>query len=165
MNLSDLQRQFKPDWWGHHGVRHWVRVRRNGYIIARYVPGIDLAVVDWFAVLHDAWRKDEYDDPEHGWRAMTCVRKLHQDDGRLGLSGEQFSQLLDAIELHSQWTPKPRTITIAACWNADRLDLGRVGITPRQDLMHPEALPPQEVWWGMHQRALKERTKQRKFYA
>ena len=47
----------------------------------------------------------------------------------------------------------------------DRLDLGRVGITPRADLMFAEALPPTAIWQAMHQRAVAERLKQRKFHA
>jgi uncharacterized protein len=160
----NLKRQFKINWWGHHGVRHWARVRSNARLIAQHVPGVDVAVTDWFAVLHDAGRRNEYDDPEHGWRDMAYVRKLHRDNGMLGLNGRQFYQLLMALEHHSH-PAEPMSITVAACWNADRLDLGRVGITPRLDLMHPEALPPKAVWWAMHQRAINEQTKQRKLHA
>lgn len=165
MILQKIKGRFTLDWWGHHGVRHWARVRSNGRTIARYVPGIDLAVLDWFAVLHDAWRQDEGEDPHHGFRAMAYVRKIHEGD-QLGLTTPQFCQLLKALEYHNvQWVKRPTDITVLACWNADRLDLGRVGITPRADLMFAEALPPTAIWQAMHQRAVAERLKQRKFHA
>ena len=36
MILPAIRKQFRLNWWGHHGVRHWARVRRNGRIIAQY---------------------------------------------------------------------------------------------------------------------------------
>lgn len=149
---------------GHHGVRHWARVRSNGCTIAHHVPGVDLAVLGWFAMLHDAWRHNDDEDAGHGWRAMAHLRKVHGDT-RLGLSAGQWWQLLIAIERHSDGTTAADTPTIAACWNADRLDLGRVGITPHERWLCPDALPPRPVWHAMHQRAMLERNKQRRLHA
>lgn len=160
MILQTIRQQFQLDWWGHHGVRHWARVRRNGRVIAQHVPGIDLAIVDLFAVLHDARRLDELEDPGHGWRAMAHLRKLHSET-RLGLTPEQFHTLLIAIERHSDPRATPYNVTMAACWNADRLDLGRVGITPDKRYMHPEALPPDDVIARLHQSAQREQHKLR----
>ena len=129
MTLNTIRKQFKIDWWGHHGIRHWARVRRNARTIAQHIKGVDTQVTDLFAILHDAWREDEWEDPSHGCRAMAHLRKLHGDT-RLGLSPEQFHTLLIAIERHSDPGATPYNITMAACWNADRLDLGRVGFPP-----------------------------------
>lgn len=158
--LQHLRRQFKINWWGHHGVRHWARVRRNARIIAQHVDGVDTAVTDLFAIIHDAWREDEWEDPGHGWRSMAWLRKLHGET-RLGLTHQQFHTLLVAIERHSEPKPHAYNITMAACWNADRLDLGRVGITPAERFMYPEALPPYNVIGAIHKRALAEQAKQR----
>jgi uncharacterized protein len=160
--LRRIQREFAIDWWGHHGVRHWARVRRNGRAIARHVPGIDLAVLDLFAVLHDAARKDEDEDPLHGYRCAARLRKIATPaDFRLATEA-QYIQLLFAIEHHSEQI-KPISPTVAACWNADRLDLGRVGITPDVRFMCPEALPPAHIIHQLHTTAAAERVKQRKF--
>ena len=106
-----IKRQLKIDWWGHHGVRHWARVRRNGRIIAQHVPGVNTAVTDLFAVLHDAGRIDEHDDPEHGWRCAARLRRLHTS-GDFGLSTSQYIELLFAIERHSEQI-KPISPTVA----------------------------------------------------
>ena len=95
---------------------------------------------------------------------MAHLRKLHKDT-RLGLTAEQFHTLLIAIERHSDPGATPYNITMAACWNADRLDLGRVGITPHERWLCPDALPPRPVWHAMHQRAMLERNKQRRLHA
>lgn len=163
MILPTIRKQFRLNWWGHHGVRHWARVRRNGHIIAQHTPGVDLAVLDLFAVLHDAARHDEDEDPSHGWRAMAHLRKLHSDT-RLGLSDGQFHTLLIAIERHSDPRATPYNVTMAACWNADRLDLGRVGITPDKRFMYAEALPPDDIIAAIHQSAQCERHKQRSLH-
>lgn len=90
---------------------------------------------------------------------MAHLRKLHKDT-RLGLTAEQFHTLLIAIERHSDPGATPYNITMAACWNADRLNLGRVGF-PAQRLMHPEALPPDDVIARLHQSAQREQHKLR----
>lgn len=162
--LTRIKSRFALDWWGHHGVRHWARVRGNARIIAKHVDGVDTQVTDLFAVLHDAWRADEFEDPGHGGRAMAWVRRTHAQD-RLGLTPEQFHTLLIAIERHSNQRPLAYNVTMAACWNADRLDLGRVGITPEKRLLYPEALPPDHIIEAMHQRAMAERHKQRTLHA
>lgn len=162
--LHTIRRNFKLDWWGHHGIRHWARVRRNGRIIAQHVAGVDLLVLDLFAVLHDSQRRDGWEDPSHGWRAMAHCRKLHGDD-RLGLDEWQFLQLLKAMEHHSEQGVKPLSVTVAACWNADRYDLGRVGIEPDDAYLATGAMLPRKVWWPLHETAINEHRKQRSLHA
>ena len=53
------------------------------------------------------------------------------------LSEEDFDRLLEACEGHTQITHH-KDPAIGACWDADRLDLGRVGIIP-----HPKYLNTQ----------------------
>lgn len=160
--LQSLKRDIKIDWWGHHGVRHWARVRRNGRVIARHFPGVDLQVLDLFAVLHDCMRESEDEDWQHAERSGL---RIERREFRLpGLSHHQQALLARAVSHHNNPAVSPRDITVAACWNADRLDLGRVGITPREDLLCAAALPPREVWWPLHLDATNERNKQRKFH-
>ena len=75
---------------------------------------------------HAAGERDR--DPGHGLRAAAFAREL-RDEGVLELSDEELELLARAIELHSDGrvTDEPTT---AVCWDADRLHLPRVGITP-----------------------------------
>lgn len=112
--------------WGDHGVVHWARVLENGLRIAR-ATGADPEVVTLFALFHDSRRWNEDRDDGHGLRGGEFARSLrgtlvHLDDHR-------FELLFEACRLHTDGhtTGDP---TLLACWDADRLDLGRVGITP-----------------------------------
>ena len=80
-----------------------------------------------FALFHDARRVNEHRDHGHGTRGGELARTLrgsllHLDDAR-------FDLLYEACRLHTDGhtTGDP---TLLACWDADRLDLGRVGIVP-----------------------------------
>lgn len=114
---------------GDHGVVHWARVMENGLRIAGE-NGADREVVALFALFHDSRRVNEFHDEGHGLRGGDFARSLvgslvHLDTARMEL-------LHEACRLHTDglMTSEP---TLAACWDADRLDLGRVGITPDPD--------------------------------
>jgi uncharacterized protein len=111
---------------GDHGVVHWARVFENGVRVAE-TNGADREVVALFALFHDSRRINQYCDDGHGLRGGEFARSLrgslvHLDDAR-------FELLFEACRLHTDGhtTGDP---TLLACWDADRLDLGRVGITP-----------------------------------
>lgn len=124
--LRYLRAQFCIDWHGHHGVSHWARVRANGLMLAR-LNGANAHVVELFAFFHDARRQNEYTDDGHGNRGATLARQLN---GRLfDASLMELDQLQQACEWHSAGLLEDDT-TVMTCWDADRLDLGRVGITP-----------------------------------
>lgn len=109
----------------HHGLDHWVRVERNGLWLAERVEGVDVAVVRHFAALHDCQRRDDGHDPDHGPRAADFLHTLTLD-----LTGTQLDLLALAIRTHTR-PDLHREPTIQVCHDADRLDLGRVFITPR----------------------------------
>lgn len=111
---------------GYHGVVHWARVLENGLRVAEE-NGADQEVVTLFALFHDARRVNEDRDPGHGQRGGELARALrgtlvHLDDTR-------FELLYEACRLHTDGHTEADP-TLQACWDADRLDLGRVGITP-----------------------------------
>jgi len=83
----------------------------------------------WFAFLHDSQRVNDGRDPWHGRRAADFAVKLRHDGVVDELDAPGFEHLCDAMRLHSDGhtTGEP---AIVACWDADRLDLGRVGISP-----------------------------------
>lgn len=137
---------------GYHGVVHWARVLENGLRIAE-LNGGDREVVALFAVFHDARRVNESRDKDHGLRGAELARSfrgtlVHLDDDR-------FDSLFEACRLHTNGltTGAP---TLQACWDADRLDLGRVGITPLPDRLCTDAARDLLKW--SHDRAVSDHT-------
>ncbi len=111
---------------GIHGVFHWARVLENGLEIAK-VTGADAEVTALFAMFHDSRRLNESRDHKHGLRGGDFARSLR--DNLVHLDDDRFELLYEACQKHTdgQTSGNP---TVLACWDADRLDLGRVGIMP-----------------------------------
>jgi uncharacterized protein len=130
---------------GYHGVAHWARVLENGLRLAE-ATGADADVVRLFAVLHDSRRMNEDADPQHGPRAAAFAETLR---GRIfELSDHGFGLLHRACAGHTHERTHP-DVTIQTCWDADRLDLGRVGITPRASRLCTEfARRPEILRWA-----------------
>ena len=124
--LRFLKMHFALDWRGVHGAPHWARVRHNGLRLAAST-GANLRVVEAFAFLHDSCRQDDYSDPDHGFRAAELATKIN--DTFLYLDETELSLLVYACEGHSTGRLEG-DVTVQTCWDADRLDLGRVGIRP-----------------------------------
>lgn len=132
---------------GDHGVVHWARVHENGVRIAQAVGG-DQEVVRLFALFHDARRLNEWEDEGHGQRGADLAWSLrgtlvHLDDVR-------FDLLYEACRLHTIGVRHDHP-TVQACWDADRLDLGRVGIVPSPRRLLTEAARALLPW--AHERA------------
>ena len=125
----DALRKWAKDRWtldDTHGMPHWERVERNGMRIA--ANDVDKDVVRCFAYLHDSGRTDNGYDLEHGPRSARLAMTL-RDTLLCGLTDEQMEKLLRACREHTI-TQRTGDITIDTCFDADRLDLPRVGITP-----------------------------------
>ena len=95
-----------------HGIEHWKQVERNGLLLATET-GADITIVRLFALFHDSKRADDGFDKEHGHR--------------FDITQEQFDKLYHACKFHTT-EPRSGDATIDTCYDADRLDLGRVGI-------------------------------------
>jgi len=117
-----------------HGPDHWSRVERNGLIICRE-EGIDPEVLKYFAILHDSQRYNDGRDLEHGPRAVKYARQIRGD--YIELNNQQFEQLCFAMEYHTVGA-ETEDLMIQACWDADRLDLGRVFIEPDPERMYTQ---------------------------
>lgn len=112
---------------GIHGVAHWTRVWHHGKTLALELD-VNPRIPAWFAFLHDSQRHNDHTDPEHGARASDYALAL-RDQGLLGLNNHDFDALCFAMQKHSDGlTEADQAVQI--CWDADRLDLGRVGIEP-----------------------------------
>jgi len=117
-----------------HGFKHWDRVYENGKILV--TPEVNPTVVALFAYLHDSCRIDDHYDVQHGERAALWIDSL-RDTFLNVLSDEEFALLKEACRLHTT-TLKTGNPTIDACFDADRLDLWRVGITPDPERLATE---------------------------
>lgn len=146
--LVRLREDFALDWGSIHGAPHWARVRRNGLVLAERT-GASRRVVSLFAFLHDACRKHDGRDRGHGERAAALVTRL-AEQGVLGLGGEEAQLLAHACRHHSDGLLEA-DVTVQTCWDADRLDLGRVGTRPDpRYLCTPAARDRELIAWAYH---------------
>jgi hypothetical protein len=120
-----------------HGIHHWHKVDHNGIILAGLTPGADLEVVRLFAAFHDSQRVNENHDPKHGERGAKYFQQQVQSGG-IYLNSEKVGKVVEAVLYHEKGMVSDDP-TIGVCWDADRLDLVRVGIIPRAELMSTEA--------------------------
>ena len=94
------------------------------------VTGANRHVVELFAFFHDACRVNEYDGEGHGARGATLAGRLK---GRFfDATDSEMDQFSQACRYHSDGRNRGDA-TVLTCWDADRPDLGRVGIAPRAD--------------------------------
>ena len=145
--LREIMAGYALRWDGIHGLRHWGRVLENGRRLAPHT-GADLVVVEWFAVFHDSRRVNDGRDPGHGGRGGDLAGVLH-DRGLLDITDEQLTLLRDACERHTDGLVDADP-TVQTCWDADRLDLARVWITPDpRYLCTPAARAAETIDWAI----------------
>ncbi|MCZ7597083.1 MAG: hypothetical protein M5U09_04060 [Gammaproteobacteria bacterium] len=144
--VAYLRHAFRLDWNGIHGAGHWARVRYNALVLAGR-NGANTRVVELFAFLHDAERRNDDRDPGHGLRASRLAAELN---GRLVRISDEEQALLEAACRGHSGGRSHDDLTVRTCWDADRLDLGRVGVRPDPDyLCTPKARDPaliEEAW-------------------
>ena len=95
--------------------------------------GADKKIIRCFSFLHDAGRQDDSDDPEHSYRSLGIIEQIKD---KLSLSQDQYQKLLIAVKEHNKKEAKSDDVTIRTCWDADRLDLFRVGIIPDKKYLY-----------------------------
>lgn len=127
--LNFLKGHYRLDWNGIHGVKHWSRVRANGLALAKESEA-NTMVVELFAFLHDSCRENDGRDPQHGSRSADLVCRLQGN--LVHLSATDLDLLVIACRGHTH-EPFHHDPTIGTCWDADRLDLTRIDITPDPD--------------------------------
>jgi uncharacterized protein len=146
MNYAFENRPFESEV---HGIEHWHQVEYNGMMLASRIAGVDVDVVRLFAIFHDSKRFDDGYDPAHGERGAEfakecCKAKLFEIDD------ERFEKLYHACKFHTH-ERKNDDVTISCCYDADRLDLGRVGFP----------LDPEKMATGFGSRIAKQSLKER----
>lgn len=117
-----------------HSLNHWIQVEKNGLLLAEK-NGADKIVVSLFALFHDISRISDGQDPEHGYRSAIVIESFRKE---LNLTDEQISKLTFACVKHTDGQISD-DITIGTCWDADRLDLPRVGKIPDISLLSTNA--------------------------
>ncbi|MGH7557493.1 MAG: hypothetical protein ACREMD_06900 [Gemmatimonadota bacterium] len=128
--IEHLRRRFALDWHGVHGISHWRRVQENGLRLASSTGA----------------RADVVEVPLHGPRAARLAEDLHGT--AFELDPEGLDILMIACRDHSEGLMEGDP-TVLTCWDADRLDLGRVGIRPRAELLcTPNARDPDVMGWA-----------------
>ena len=151
--MREIRSQFRLDWTGIHGAAHWARVRYHGVWLARQLDA-DLRIPSLFAVLHDSQRQNDEHDPEHGPRAAEYAAWVRRR-GLFELDDAAFELLQIACTGHSDGHTQA-DVSVQVCWDADRLDLGRVGTYPdsRRLCTNPakQAGVIERAWhWSMRQ--------------
>lgn len=128
-----------------HGETHWRRVATAGLELAPET-GADPLLVLLFALLHDAFRSSDGGDQEHGRLAADFVADnadtLKLDRARIGV-------LREALAAHSDGQTS-RDPTIGTSWDADRLQLGRVGCDIDPAFLSTEAARSAAPGWRPH---------------
>jgi uncharacterized protein len=144
--MASIRRQFALSLDGIHGEAHWARVRDNGLRLAEQT-GADQELVELFAVLHDSRRLADGWDRGHGQRAAEFAHSLN--GSRLALPSARFDLLTYACAFHSDGLTEA-DITVQTCWDADRLDLGRIGIRPEpRSLCTAAVKEPAVIEWAV----------------
>lgn len=144
--LSIIKEQYRLNWHGTHGITHWNRVYENGMRLAEQ-QGVNHRVLQLFSVFHDSRRKNENWDRNHGKRGAELAIKLRK---YCPLDDAEFTLLTTACSLHTN-TLDHEDITVRACFDSDRLDLGRVGHYPDHErLCTPMAKMSETIEWAYH---------------
>ena len=122
-HLPDIRLGYKLRWLGTHGASHWARVILNGLILSD-LTGADRDVLVMFGLFHDSRRVNDLHDPPHGKRGGKLARQLLSKDSHW--PPEKTDVLIEACNGHTA-IRHHEDITIQTCWDADRLDLPRIG--------------------------------------
>lgn len=109
----------------HHGDHHWRLVAWTGAELYEESGVGDPFVILLFGLFHDSQRENEFDDPDHGRRGGELAKDLLSN--RVGAA--LIDRLVEACALHTEAGPTDDP-TLGTCWDADRLNLWRVGKRP-----------------------------------
>jgi uncharacterized protein len=145
--IDYIKKTYVLHWNGIHGYAHWVRVYENGMRLAG-LNGANQLVVTLFAFTHDMARQNDGADYQHGPRAAERIRTELQ--GRFfQLPSADLTLLTEAVRLHTAGLVDA-DLTVQTCWDSDRLDLARAGITPSlARLCTPQARDPEIIAWAV----------------
>ncbi len=143
--LDAIRAQYVLSWDGLHGVAHWARVYENGLLVAEHTH-VDHHLILLFAVFHDACRRNDGLDPNHGRRGAALAAAYRGE--YYELPEAEFALLQLACARHTDGLVHG-DIIVQTCWDADRLDLARAAIMPSpKHLCTPVAKDPKVIHWA-----------------
>ena len=131
--LDEVGDAYALNLYGAHGIEHWESVYRNTQRLAN-AYSITSDVFIFFALLHDCKREDEDEDFGHGKRAALAIEG-YQEAGFIPLSPDDQARLVYACANHTKadkTDPLYQDLVVQICLDADKLDIGRVGIIPHE---------------------------------
>ena len=145
--IAQVKNQFRLNWQGHHGIKHWARVLEIGMRLSEQSDA-NQQVIQLFALFHDACRKNESIDPDHGSRGADLALKLR---GQFFDIPEDAFQLLQIACRSHTHADSHENITVRTCFDSDRLDLGRVNIVPDPKYLCTETGKSKKmIEWAYH---------------
>jgi uncharacterized protein len=150
--LAPIAKQYLLDPAHEHGLSHWARVLENGLRLAE-IEGGDITVISLFAIFHDACRHNQSLDPGHGSRGAGLAKDLLASNSQV--RPDQLDLLMEACRAHTDGKTKA-DLTVQICWDADRLDLARAGITPRRKKLCTSSAKENNILDWANSRALSE---------
>ncbi|MHC4877786.1 MAG: HD domain-containing protein [Planctomycetota bacterium] len=139
-------------WRGIHGLSHWGRVYENGMRLSDE-SGASRRVVELFAFFHDSQRFNDGTDTGHGHRGAEYAKTLRGE--YFDLPDDEFEMLYVACRDHTDEVTH-EDVTIQTCWDSDRLDLGRVGMTPDPEFLSTDVARRRDTIHWAHSRAVNE---------
>ncbi len=156
--LATIKKYYKLRWMGTHGVIHWSHVYDNGVMLSEQA-GVNPKILQLFSIFHDSQRQNEHTDKHHGKRGADLAIKLRD---MIPLNDAEFTLLTTACELHTN-TLNHHNTTVQACFDSDRLDLGRVGNYPNKDLLCTPLAKQKETIEKAYKRSLVHELPKRPF--
>jgi uncharacterized protein len=120
---------------GDNGPAHWARTWENAKLLIP-ITKANATVVQLFCYLHDCCSIHDGQEPEHGPAAALFIKQNRNLFSFL--SALEFKLLVDACAGHTSHQLS-QSATIGTCWDADRLDLGRFGIYPKETFFSTQA--------------------------
>ncbi len=129
-----VQGQFRGSLMGIHGLGHWRQVERNGIMLAEKngLGEEGILVARLFGALHDSQRVNDGWDAGHGERAAAYAREMR---GTFFTVEDRLFEKLERACAGHELGKVTEDLWVGACWDADRLDLVRIGVLPREELM------------------------------
>ena len=127
-------------------------MHENGVMLSDQ-EGLKGQVVEFFSLFHDCQRFSEHEDSLHGLRGAELAYELRE---HVSLNDDDFELLSRACRLHTH-AKTDIDLTVQVCFDADRLDLGRVGNKPIAELLcSPMAKKQETIEWA-YQKSLDRR--------
>jgi uncharacterized protein len=129
-----------------HGESHWQRVAAAGLELLPEMLGADPALVFLFALFHDSMRLNDNYDPMHGPRGAALAKELRGET--FEIEDAEMELLGFACDEHTNGDVGSDP-TVGMCWDADRLNLWRVGRRPDPRLLSTQAAKSEErIAWA-----------------